>query len=91
MKFKLEETDRGFRIAKFSDRYGQLCTIQESSLGDERALWIGVSADMNNRDVRHGRMHLTQAQVVDLIPVLQRFLETGELEIPESIREEDEG
>lgn len=38
-----EHTERGFPIVRFNDFYGTKCSIQNSSLADEDALWIGVS------------------------------------------------
>ena len=44
----VEETERGFEIIKFEDRYGVACSLQQSSLaGDEEeqpghtAIWLG--------------------------------------------------
>ncbi len=36
------ETNRGFVLYSFTDRYGSECSIQESSLATERAVWLGV-------------------------------------------------
>lgn len=38
------DTDRGFTRAEFTDRYGVKCSIQESSLATEKAIWLGVDA-----------------------------------------------
>jgi hypothetical protein len=40
---KYENTSRGFVIGKFKDRSGLECSIQESSLATEAAIWLGVS------------------------------------------------
>jgi hypothetical protein len=92
-------TDRGFGIIEFMDKYGVGCSIQESSLATENAIWFGVD-DANPKilasKTKEGgtgyvpycipedvflttRMHLTQQQVKELLPVLQIFAETGEL------------
>lgn len=63
-------TQRGFRRAEFVDRYQSKCSIQASSLATEPCIWLGTG----------DRMHLTQAMVADLLPYLQHFVETGELE-----------
>ncbi len=94
---KINHTQRGFAIAKFTDRYGNQCSLQKSSLATENAIWFGVDkskltvfeddsksryiiTDMpKNFDV-DTRMHLTQKQVKKLLPYLQKFAETGELE-----------
>lgn len=107
---KLERTERGFAFIRFTDRYDAKCSIQESSLGTEAAIWFGVvDADpkIMARDARrHGvdtqgqttgwvpfpipddvllntHMHLTQEQVAKLLPVLQRFVETGRVRLEE--------
>lgn len=60
-----EKTARGFRLGTFRDRYGQECSIQESSLAGEYATWLGVDPC---------RMHLTYEQVRGLSHVLADFL-----------------
>ena len=94
---EINHTQRGFAIGKFTDRYGNECSLQKSSLAEEDAIWFGVDrprltifenetkgryivTDMpKNFDV-DSRMHLTQEQVKELLPYLQKFAETGELE-----------
>ena len=78
-KIELTKTSRGFAVASFEDRYGNGCTLQKSSLATEDAIWFGVSSDRQGGDVENGRMHLSRAQVADLLPILQRFVATGEL------------
>lgn len=73
----LSRTDRGFAVATFYDRYDVECSIQKSSLATEDAIWLGVDGGD-----RPSRMHLTQDMVADLIPLLQRFVDTGELTQP---------
>lgn len=36
------KTNRGFGLILFTDRYGTKCSLQESSLASERAIWFGV-------------------------------------------------
>lgn len=36
------QTERGFNIVEFTDRYGLPCSLQESSLAGEDAIWLGV-------------------------------------------------
>lgn len=93
---KASKTQRGFGIIEFTDRYGLKCSLQDSSLATEPAIWFGV----DNPEVIEftnfpnlgpykkiqlpeninisSRMHLTQSQVKELLPFLQRFAETGE-------------
>jgi len=73
MPLELVETGRGFARAEFADRYNRACSIQESSLATENCLWLGCDEGESIR------MHLTQAMAADLLPLLQRFVETGKL------------
>ena len=103
---KFEKTSRGFPRVQFKDRYGSECSIQESSLATEAAIWFGpdeagpkiMASEARRLGIDTGgdttgwveypvpkgvmlttRMHLTRDQVGVLLPVLQRFAETGEL------------
>lgn len=43
----VEKTERGFAFINFTDRYGALCSLQQSSLADYEppgtsAVWLGV-------------------------------------------------
>ena len=40
------ETNRGFGIIEFTDRYGVRCSLQKSSLATEDAIWFGCD-DLN--------------------------------------------
>lgn len=71
----LGKTHRGFLSGDFQDSNGNNCSIQESSLVEPR-LWFGRDSVLGEP----GRMHLTQQQAADLIPLLQRFVETGRLQ-----------
>lgn len=91
---KIKQTGRGFSIAEFTDRYGVKCSIQESSLATEAAIWLGCNdsnpvhlvpgrgwqpVDMPDEYSANTRMHLTQEMVAELLPLLAHFVETGEL------------
>jgi hypothetical protein len=90
MALTIGKTARGFARADFTDRYGEPCSIQMSSLATEAALWLGTEGRMvqgppwteytppDNVSVK-SRMHLTQDMVKDLLPLLQHFAEYGEL------------
>lgn len=39
---RMSSTGRGFAIGEFDDLYGAKCSIQESSLADKPAIWLGV-------------------------------------------------
>lgn len=76
-------TLRGFTRYDFTDLYGAECSIQKSSLATEDAIWFGVDEPPPDTDHAKsgcwGRMHLTQDQVAELLPLLQKFVDTGEL------------
>lgn len=75
--FAIEFTQRGFAAAKFTDRYGSLCSIQDSSLATEAAIWLGVNTDFEGRECT--RMHLTREMAMALIPMLEGFVVTGSI------------
>lgn len=70
----LEHTDRGFEIILFLDRYNASCSLQQSSLATEAAIWLGVNQPA--QQVGDCRMHLTRPHVHALVATLQRWLET---------------
>lgn len=74
-------SDRGFLRGEFVDRYGEKCSIQKSSLAFEDCIWLGCQHETVKEDGTKcgARMHLTRPMVADLLPHLQRFVETGEL------------
>lgn len=71
-------TERGFAVYEFTDRYGQGCSLQKSSLASEDAIWFGVVTNMEGERV-NDRMHLTQDHVAELLSALKLFAATGEL------------
>lgn len=79
MEFK--PTRRGQLRTDFRDRYGALCSIQESSIPGEECIWLGVDVNFEGAEVRHGRMHLTQEMARQLIPILRHFARKGTLGI----------
>ena len=70
MMIKEGITENGYKIIEFQDLYAKNCSIQESSLATDNAIWIGVNDN---------RMHLNKEQVIELIPILKKFADTGEL------------
>lgn len=102
---KKRHTNRGFPYYEFKDKGRQPCTIQLSSLADDRCIWFGL--DNANPQVMasqahlfgvkttettgwveyplpaevriHTRMHLSVRDVKKLLPILQKFVETGDL------------
>ncbi len=83
MAIRMKRTERGFNRGEFVDRYDSKCSIQESSLATEAAIWFGVDVDFKGNEAR---MHLTQEQVQDLLPLLQEFVQTGGLPRPKDMK-----
>lgn len=94
MTLPIQRTARGFAVARFVDRNGVECSVQDSSLAREPALWLGTdhvtpqvlvpgegwrAVPIPADAVVAARMHLTRAQVAALLPLLTRFLETGSI------------
>lgn len=67
---KLETTNRGFYIATGIDLYSGGYSIQDSSLAEIPAIWLGG---------QEGRAHLNQEMAAELIPLLQKFVDTGSI------------
>lgn len=78
---KLTPTSRGFMRAEFVDHYGEACSIQQSSLAEPAAIWLGCDTGTHHHVTGKclARMHLTQEHVLALLPLLQHFADTGEL------------
>ena len=89
---EIKKTARGFDWIEFKDYYEVGCSLQKSSLATVDAIWLGC--DMANPMVfepgkgwvqvempaiADTRMHLTREQVAELLPYLQRFVETGDI------------
>lgn len=72
--FTQRNTDRGFGLIEFRDRYDGLVSIQMSSLATEACVWLGSLPN---------RAHLTQDMARKLVPILTYFAEHGELPPPE--------
>jgi hypothetical protein len=99
---ELEETCRGFAFGIFKDNKGVECSIQDSSLATEEAIWFGVrnanprklinnvfqtvnylidqdeisSFDLYRDVLFNTRMHLTTKHVKTLIRNFEKFLTT---------------
>jgi hypothetical protein len=74
-------TERGFQLMEFRDRYDAKCSVQKSSIMGEHCIWLGCEHETFDQ---HGspcgaRMHVTQELAAQLIPILQHFVDTGEL------------
>jgi len=62
----------------FEDDFKQNCSLQKSNAVLDSKIWFGVDKDINGKAV-NARMHLTQEQVREFLPYLEKFVETGEL------------
>lgn len=78
---QLFPTNRGFHRGEFLDHFGDRCSIQRSSMMDVPLIWLGCDHErFDHQGVPCGaRMHLTQEHAAMLIPMLQCFVDTGEL------------
>lgn len=94
MEITRAPTNRGFERLEFTDLNDVGCSLQESSLASDTAIWLGCSkpnlkklvqfqgwvpVEMPENHQVTTRMHLNREQVAALLPHLQRFVETGEL------------
>ncbi len=70
--------DKGLSKISFEDDCRQKCSLQKSNSVLENKVWFGVDKDINGKTI-NARMHLTQKQVQDFLPYLQKFVDTGEL------------
>lgn len=91
---KIEKTSRGFAITRFTDFNHVSCSLQESSLATDDAIWLGcddanprhlvpgtgwTTIEMPPNTVMNTRMHLTRKMVKKLLPVLEEFVRSGSL------------
>ena len=74
-------TERGGLKGVFLDRFGERCSIQESSFADEDCIWLGCEHETVDKCGQPcgARMHLSRGLAEELIPLLQEFVETGNL------------
>jgi hypothetical protein len=77
---EVTRTARGFEIVRFADIYGEPCTLQESSLGDRHAIWLGAGDN---------RAHIDAKLFEQLLPHINRMLDrhTATAEALEAMRE----
>lgn len=77
------ETDRGFRLYSFKDKYGKRGELQMSSIADYEAVWLGYAGDQERHPVTKElltcRLHLDRATARKIGMKLIAFAETGEL------------
>ena len=85
--FEDKQTERSFERFEFMDGYRNRCSLQQSSvIGDygdafdrpgTSAVWLGVDIPFDGSRGAPARMHLSREHVAALLPLLQRWLETG--------------
>lgn len=95
VNIEFKPTERGFERGEFTDLYGHQCSIQDSSLATQAAIWLGINDAAPQRcipgqgwtDVEfpedtlfHTRMHLSVEHAKTLVKTLQRFIDTGSIE-----------
>ena len=93
---KVTHTDRGFELVRFIDLYGAKCSLQQSSLATQDAIWLGTDdADPKflvegkgwvdypiSKDVMFNtRMHLSVDDLKDLLYHLHIWLNTGSFKL----------
>lgn len=76
------QTGNNFPAGHFNDWYNKPCVISLSSLADDRCIWLGQTTTPG------AAMLLNQEQVKDLIPILQRFVDTGDINATAGIKNE---
>ena len=89
-------THRGFAVFGFTDGNGEKASVQQSSAAEAPHVWLGVDelklrrfvpgqswsdCPLPEGDIQgNERLHLTRENVQDLIPILQRFVDTGDID-----------
>lgn len=80
MSLRYRDTHKGLRVANFTDRYGESCSIQRSSINGEDCIWLGRDDPPSNGNGQPlARMHLDRRQVRELLPSLIQFVNEGTL------------
>ena len=91
---RFSRTGRGFRLWEFRDFYGVASSLQQSSLAYPGAIWLGADYQPANLNYpednlsKNYRMHLSQDQVRELLPILIHFAETGDVLTEEELNEQ---
>lgn len=80
-KINIRKTSSGFFRGEFKDANGEQCSIQESSAADYPRLWLGQNGGTHHMGHCLARMHLDQETAKALIPLLKRFVRSGNLRI----------
>lgn len=89
---EIKYNQRGFAYIEFEDTHGNQCSLQKSSAALYDAIWFGIADPEINVMIDGGwkrlaipegavvnsRMHITQKQLREILPLLQHFADTGE-------------
>lgn len=89
---KQSKTERGFSVIDFEDLYGAKCSMQQSSLATDNAIWLGCDSGTHYQhpdgrvipaaaDSCAARMHLNRDQAKWLVKQLKNWIKTGEVEL----------
>lgn len=85
---KVKKTARGFEIIEFTDKYGEKCSLQQSSIvGSEQpgatAIWLGCDENGKTHlgEQLSPRMHLDRKQVKEIVKHLKAWLKTGSFKL----------
>lgn len=93
VQMKRKTTNRGFAIYEFTDSIGEDCSLQKSSSIEDK-IWLGATnlkvqyfipnvgwkdVELPPDNIGNNRMHLTRKQVEQMLPILQKFVETGDI------------
>ena len=84
---EVKKTSRGFEYIEFTDRNGESCSLQASSIiggyddaldrPGSSAVWLGLN---NAKHDCADRMHLSRERVSELIKQLRSWLKTGKFD-----------
>lgn len=75
------------QIWKFIDADNVECSIQKASIDSEDFIWFGVDSKRTELSCP-SRMRLTRAHVKELLPLLLRFVATGDILREEALKDE---
>jgi hypothetical protein len=74
---RFSKIENNFIVAEFEDKNGSTCVVSDSSVVNEACIRLSVAAAAQGEAGL--KMHLNQQMAADLIPVLQYFVDHGEM------------
>lgn len=78
------ETQRGFPRGEFKDRYGESCSIQDSSLATEAAIWLGLD-DLKPKIMARDALKMGREDLLDPPGTPDRFNGWVEYKVPKEV------